>query len=124
MPAHKPMTPPAHLVPERVVTDRFVVRPLTVADVAADFEAWSSSIDHLHGVFGPGNDWPEPEMTLEDNAVDLAWHQREFATRSSFAYTVLSPDEATCVGCCYLDPARKTGYDAEVHYWVRASEAA
>jgi RimJ/RimL family protein N-acetyltransferase len=121
--AHKPMTPPGHLVPERVVTDRFVVRPLTVDDVEADYDAWSTSIEHLRGIFGPGSHWPDPGMTLEDNRIDLAWHQREFGARSSFAYTVLGADERTCVGCCYLDPARKAGFDAEAHYWVRASEA-
>ena len=42
--------------------------------------------------------------------------------RSSFAYTMVTLDESTVVGCVYINPTRKRGYDAEVYFWVRESE--
>lgn len=101
MPHHKPLTPAGFVPPERIVTDQFVLRPLKYADAERDYDAWSTSIDHLRGVFGPHSAWPRPDMTLEENAIDLAWHQREHEMKSSFAYTVLSnPTETTCIGSC------------------------
>lgn len=32
-----------------------------------------SSIEHLEGVFGEGSDWPSPELTLEQDLIDLGW---------------------------------------------------
>lgn len=34
---------------------------------------------------------------------------------------VMNPDETICLGCVYIDPCQKTGYDAEVYLWVRKS---
>jgi hypothetical protein len=31
-------------------------------------------------------------------------------------------DESQCLGCVYIDPTNKSGYDAEVYMWVRKSE--
>ncbi len=46
----------------------------------------------------------------------------EFETRSSFAYTVMNPDENECLGCVYIYPTEKPGFDAKVYAWVRKSE--
>jgi len=43
---------------------------LTVRDVVADFEAIRDRA---------------PGLTLEQNLIDLGWHQKEFQTRRSFA---------------------------------------
>ncbi|MGI8648651.1 MAG: hypothetical protein ACR2JX_10565 [Mycobacteriales bacterium] len=123
MPHHKSMVSPGFAIPDRVSTERFLVRPLLFTDAALDYGAWSTSIEHLQSIFGPHSSWPNKEMTLEENGIDLAWHQREHEWASSFAYTVSNLDETVCLGCIYLSPARKVGYDAEVFYWVRASEA-
>jgi hypothetical protein len=61
-------------------------------------------------------------LTLEDDLVDLGWHQREFKLRRSFAYTVMSLDEKKCLGCLYIEPSEKTGFEARVILWVRQSE--
>ncbi len=100
----------------------FLTCPLSSADAEPDFEAWSTSIEHLQGIFGPESNWPTTEMTLEENSIDLAWHQREHESASSFAFTVFDINDARCLGCVYLSPARKVGYEVEVFYWVRASE--
>ncbi|MEE4153300.1 MAG: hypothetical protein V2I27_03995 [Erythrobacter sp.] len=107
-------------VPEELVTPEFKLRMLTVHDVVKDFEAVTASKPRLLKLFPGWGGWPEG-LTLEDNLIDLGWHQREFTRRDSFAYTVVSLDEARVVGCVYIDPTRKIGYDAEVYLWARES---
>jgi hypothetical protein len=41
--------------------------------------------------------------------------------RSSFAYVVMRPDERVQLGCVYIVPSEKQGFDAAA-LWVRASE--
>ena len=36
----------------------------------------------------------------------------------------LAPDESRILGCVYIYPTRKKGYDAEVYLWARQSELA
>ena len=61
-------------------------------------------------------------MTLEQDLIDLGWHQKEFQKRSSFAYTMMSLDERQCLGCVYIYPTKVAGAGAEVYLWVRKSE--
>ena len=63
-------------------------------------------------------------VSLEQNLIDLGWHQKEFQRRRSFAYTVVALDESRVLGCVYIDPTRKEGFDAEVYLWARQSELA
>ena len=95
---------------------------LTVHDVVKDYEAVMSSIQHLQGTFGPDSDWPLPTLSLEQNLIDLGWHQKEFQRRCIFAFTVVNPSDSHCLGCVYIDPTDKVGYDAVVVLWVRQSE--
>jgi hypothetical protein len=109
-------------VPELLETDKFRLRMLTVNDVVKDYDAVMTSIDYLKGVFGPQSKWPSKQLTFEQDLIDLGWHQKEFQRRSSFAYTVMNKEESQCLGCVYIDPTVKEGYDAEVYLWVRESE--
>ena len=118
----RPFVPEDFQVPEKLETERFRVRMLTVNDVVKDYDAVMTSVEHLRGVFGLRSTWPSPELTLEQDLIDLGWHQKEFQRRRSFAYTVMSPSESLCLGCVYIVPTRKRGYDAEVYLWVRESE--
>ena len=59
-------------------------------------------------------------MSLERNAADLTMHARDFADRSGFTYTVLDPASSDVIGCVYLYPPRREGYDVDVRSWVRA----
>ncbi|HET9950408.1 MAG TPA: GNAT family N-acetyltransferase [Candidatus Eisenbacteria bacterium] len=95
---------------------------LTVNDVVKDYDAVMSSVEHCKTVW-PGGAWPEG-LTLEQNLIDLGWHQKEFQTRRSFAYTVVQPDGAMILGCVYIEPTRRQGYDAEVYLWARQSTLA
>jgi hypothetical protein len=108
-------------VPATLETDRFRLRMLTVNDVVKDFDAVTTSAQHLNDIWGPG--WPDG-LTLEQNLIDLGWHQKEFQRRRSFAYTVVALDESRVLGCVYINPTRKAGFDAVVYLWARQSELA
>lgn len=108
-------------IPEVLETQEFRLRMLTVNDAVKDYDAVMSSVEHLRKVW-PGSGWPEDGLTLEEDIVALGWHQQEFWNRSSFAYTVVTLDESEVIGCVYINPTRKRGYDAEVYFWVRESE--
>jgi len=117
-----PFVPPDFRIPEKLEIEKFRLRMLTVNDVVKDYDAVMTSIGHLKGVFGPRSKWPSKELTFEQDLIDLGWHQKEFQRRSSFAYTVMNKEESRCLGCVYIDPTTKVGYDAEVYLWVRESE--
>jgi hypothetical protein len=87
---------------------------LTIHDVVMDYAAV------LDAVKPDGTpDLPGEPLTLEQNLVDLGWHQKEFQLRRSFAYTVMSPDESVCLGCVYFYEVDHA--DVCVHMWVRRS---
>ncbi|WP_375268556.1 hypothetical protein [Phenylobacterium sp.] len=115
--------PPDFDIPRRLETPDFILRPLTIHDLLKDYAAVMTSVERLQGVFGPGSDWPRPDMTLEEDLADLGWHQVEFERRTSFAFTVMAPDEGQCLGCAYLYPSERAGFDAKAYCWVRASAA-
>ena len=103
----------------------FRLRPLGPEHNDSDYAAWSSSIDHIRSTPGyPDGSWPHP-MTAEENLGDLVRHAADFAARKGFTYTVLTADEhaETVVGCLYIYPGKRAGYDAEVKSWVRAADA-
>ncbi len=103
----------------------FRLRPLGPEHNVSDHAAWSSSVDHIHSTPGyAGQEWPYP-MTLEQNLGDLVRHASDFAARTGFTYTVLAPNEehATVIGCVYIYPSERDGYDARVRSWVRAADA-
>ena len=108
-----PLVPDSFDVPAGLETDRFRLRMLSVRDVVPDFEA-------MHDRVSPdGEPRPAPELTLEQNLVDLGWHEKEFQLRRSFAYTVVAPDESQVLGCVYLYPDDDA--DVRVLMWVRSS---
>jgi hypothetical protein len=109
-------------VPAELETKEFRLRMLTVNDVVKDYDAVMTSVQHLKTIW-PGGSWPVG-LTFEQDLIDLGWHQKEFQTRRSFAYTVVTPSESLIIGCVYIEPTRKRGYDAEVYLWARQSELA
>ena len=109
-------------MPTGLVTEEFRLRMLTVNDVVKDYDAVMNSYEHLQGVFGPGSTWPQANLSLEQDLIDLGWHQKEFQNRTSFAYTVMSLGESRCLGCVYVYPSDREDYDAQVILWARQSE--
>jgi hypothetical protein len=117
-----PFVPRDFAVPQQLETEEFRLRMLSVNDVVKDFDAVMSSFDHCKTIW-PDKNWPEG-LTLEQNLIDLGWHQKEFQTRRSFAYTVVNLSESRVLGCVYIEPTYKQGYDAVVYLWARQSELA
>ena len=109
--------------PEKRETEEFRLRMLTVNDLVRDYDAVMSSVEHLKSTFSAISEdsWPEG-LTLEEDLIDLGWHQREFTLGFSFAYTVMSLDESVCLGCVYFEPTSKADYDVAITMWVRESE--
>ena len=112
-------------VPVALEHPRFRLRMLTVNDLVKDYDAVMSSVEHLRTTYSPesASAWPV-DLSLEEDLIDLGWHQREFTLRTSFAYTVMAPDEGRCLGCVYIMPTRKRGHDCKVTLWVRADALA
>jgi len=119
-----PFLPQEFQVPAIVETARFRMRSITIHDAFKDYDAVMSSREHLWSRFGEIWGWPAEDMTLEQNIVDLGWHQKEFQLRSSFDYAVMSLDERRLLGCVYVDPPHQDGTDADIWFWVRQSELA
>jgi hypothetical protein len=115
------LVPDTFKVPEKLEHPKFLIRKLCARDVYLDYMAVMSSIEVIKKTLG--GDWPTSDLTFEDDLIDLAWHQREFEHKSSFAYTVMNNDETECLGCLYFFPAGTRGEapkDAEVDvsFWV------
>jgi RimJ/RimL family protein N-acetyltransferase len=118
-----PFVPGDFEPPAGLVNARFVLEPLGPEHNEADYDAWSSSIDHIRATPGfEGSSWPR-EMTLEENYRDLARHANDFATRAGFTYTVLDPESGEVIGCVYVYPDKHGGHDAAVESWVRVTRA-
>jgi hypothetical protein len=117
----RPLVPAGFVVPQRLDGDGFHLRMLRTTDVVKDYAAVMESEQRLVGFMSQADRWPEG-LTIEENLVDLGWHQREFTLRHSFAYTVMNDDESRCLGCCYIYPSDRPGFDAMAFYWVREKE--
>ena len=115
-----PFVPPDFDVPEQLETDSYRLRMLTTSDVVKDYDAVISSAAHINELWN-GVSWPEG-LTIEQNLIDLGWHQKEFQRRRSFAFTVTDLDGDRVLGCVYINPTRKRGYDAVVYLWTRPSD--
>ena len=61
--------PSGFIVPEKLETEEFRLRMLSIDDVEKDFEAVTSSSDHLSKVW-PETGWPNG-LTLRQNLIDL-----------------------------------------------------
>jgi hypothetical protein len=79
------------LVPERLQTADFIVRPLTVADCELDLDAMRSRPNFA-------------ALTLDDNRQDLIRHEKEHRDRLAFTYTVFDAADQRCLGCLYILP--------------------
>ena len=111
-------------VPRELVTEQFRLEPLGPQHNADDYEAWTSSMEHIRATPGFADwSWPK-EMTPEENLGDLRRHADDFARRAGFTYTVLARPGDRVVGCVYIYPV-KDGEPgaADVHSWVRADRA-
>ena len=115
--------PPDFEVPRGLETPQFVLEPLGPEHNEQDYEAWTSSMDHIAATPGWGDSrWPR-EMTRDENRADLERHADDFRRRSGFTYTVLDPASRDVIGCVYIYPLPDVDAGARALSWVRASHA-
>jgi hypothetical protein len=119
-----PFVPPDFQPPETVEGDGFVIRPLHVTDAVIDYDAVMTSIDTIRDSYWRAPGWPSDDLTLMQNLIDLAWHTKERQFKTSFAYIPVDASGIVELGCIYIDPSAKDGFDANVQMWVRSSEVA
>jgi len=115
-----PFVPSAFVVPLALKTEQFRLEPLGPQHNDSDYEAWSSSVEHIH--MTPGwetSSWPD-DRSVADNLRDVRRHADDFENRTGFTYTVLDPATADVIGCVYIYPDPEL-HDARVRSWVRAS---
>jgi hypothetical protein len=125
-------------IPDGLITDEFLIRPLSVTDGALDYAAVMESKIILRQ--WEQSSWPSDDFTPADNFKDLDRHEQEHLRRESFTFTVMNRDETECLGCIYifprtarwlaqaettpLGPAAWSEFEAVVLFWIRASRLA
>jgi hypothetical protein len=110
-------------VPRRLEAPQFALEPLGPEHNDQDYDAWTSSREHIHATPGwEDSSWPR-EMTLDENRADLQRHADDFRNRTGFTYTVLDPASRDVIGCVYIYPRPDGNYDARTLSWVRESHA-
>jgi RimJ/RimL family protein N-acetyltransferase len=113
--------PSGFIVPLALTTEQFRLEPLGPQYNDSDYEAWSSSVEHIR--MTPGwetGSWPD-DRSVADNLRDLQRHADDFKNRRGFTYTVLDPATGGVIGCVYIYPDDSEEHDAHVRSWVRAS---
>lgn len=125
-------------IPDGLVTNEFLIRPLLETDVELDYAAVMESKEFLRQ--WEQSSWPADDFTLADNLKDLQRHEREHKRRESFTYTVMNPTETECLGCVYIFPLAArwlaqaetapsddsdwADYEAVILFWIRQSRLA
>jgi len=110
-------------VPLGLATPDFVLEPLGPEHNERDYEAWTSSMEHIAETPGfPWGSWPR-EMPPDENREDLERHADDFRKRKGFTYTVLDSSARDVIGCVYIYPIRDRDDTAIVQSWVRKSHA-
>ncbi|MFE7560835.1 BTAD domain-containing putative transcriptional regulator [Kitasatospora sp. NPDC057500] len=114
----RPFVPQRFAVPDRLETPGFLLRPITIRDLAQDHALVTSARDLLWAQFGRAWNWPPPDLTEEQDLIQLAWHQQEFIRRESFALAMVSPGDDRLLGCVHLDPPGDPRYEADLFFWT------
>ena len=121
---------------ERLETQDFVLRPITLADAERDYAAVLESRAHLRT--REQSTWPADDFTVAESRKDLEKLERWNAEHAAFTYTLLDPTETLCLGCVYIFPTNASTFqkaqitavdggrfdehEAAVYFWVRKSQ--
>lgn len=119
-------------VPNGLIGDEFLLRPLLSSDVELDYEALMVSNEMLRR--WEGGTWPADDFTPAENLIDLARHELEHTKGLAYTFTMMDPGQERCLGCVYIDPLinlLKSGvnvdgetlaavgdFEAVVRFWV------
>jgi hypothetical protein len=121
----KPFVPDQFEVPQRERSDLFTIEPLQERHNKSDYEAWTSSREHIKATPGFIGDklWVDEDSSLADNAASITKHSNDFEGRTEFNYAVIEPGTGEVIGSVYIRPSDRDGYDADVRSWVRANRS-
>ncbi len=103
-------------IPREFPLCSFMLKALTINDVTRDFKAIMESAAELKAA-NPNLSWPDG-LTPEKNLIDLAWHQKEFQSKRSFAWVIEDP-KGSYLGCLYVYPSIAGENTADVYWWWR-----
>jgi hypothetical protein len=120
-----PFVPDDFKVPEKKSTDLFIIESLHEHHNQSDYEAWTSSRQHIKATPGFSGQalWVDFDSSLADNAASIAKHSKDFAERAEFNYAVVDPSTGEVIGSVYIRPSDRAEHDADVRSWVRADRA-
>ena len=110
----------SRIIPAVQALGDVTLRALSVNDLERDFGAVMESAAEIEAA-NPGSNWPDGP-TKDKNLIDLAWHQREFEARRSFAW-VIEDGDGTYLGCLYVYPSIARESAADVAWWWRSGKA-
>jgi hypothetical protein len=110
------LVPDSFEVPTSYTGANYKLVPLGPGVAELDYKAYMSSIDHIRK--SQGGNWPRPELTMADQAKDMAGEKAQWDGRKSYPFAVLSADGRMELGCFYLRPSPKEGYDVVATMWV------
>jgi hypothetical protein len=116
-----PLFVPADFQVPELYTDpqgKYKLKPLGPHYAKLDYNAYMSSIDHLQKTFTFSTNWPKPGITMAEAIADVEGELAGFKARKKFTYAVLNMRETQELGCVYISPSPKQGYDAQVRMWV------
>lgn len=100
----------------------FKLKPLGPQYAKQDYDAYMHSIEHLQKTFTFSTSWPHAGLTMADAIKDVEGEKAGFEARRKFTFAVLNPDESRELGCVYISPSNKEGYDATVRMWVTENQ--
>ena len=110
-------------IPAEATLGAYRLTLLGVDVVEEDYAVVMESAAELEGFFG--DRWPRG-LTLEENRIDLAWHQREFDQGRSFAWVVRDPARGAppgrYLGCAYVFPGWAPDAPMTLFWWLRTGE--
>ncbi|QNM96195.1 hypothetical protein [Chitinimonas koreensis] len=109
----------------------FQLQVLAPIHAEPDYEAVMTSADAIRHVFGRDSDWPDPQMSFEENRGDLERHETEFEQDVAYAYAMLDPAGERYLGCVYIRPIksriegdlRQQRYQAQTIFWLSSLHA-
>ncbi len=110
------LVPPSFSVPTTYSAATYKLVPLGPEVAALDYQAYMGSIDHIRKT--QGGNWPRPGLTMDDQAKDMAGEKAQWDGRKSFPFAVLTADGTKELGCFYLRPSGKAGYDVVATMWT------
>ena len=116
-----PFVPSGFVAPLALATEQFRLEPLGPQHNEPDYDAWSSSLEHIRQTPGwEKSNWPD-DRDLRANLRDLQRHADDFENRTGFTYSVLDSATGDVIGCVYIYPDQSGEHEAKVLSWVRAS---